>query len=90
MARQQGNPPTTHIIENGDILFDLAQAYYGDGNKWELISKANGNIAPSNLSVGQAVEIPPCDVGITGGSYSCFVTLGRRKVEIGVSQENEN
>ncbi|WP_178381719.1 LysM peptidoglycan-binding domain-containing protein [[Phormidium ambiguum] IAM M-71] len=70
MARQQGNPPITHIIENGDILFDLAQAYYGDGNKWELISKANDNIHPSNLSVGQAVEIPPCDVGITGGSYT--------------------
>ena len=33
MARKQGNPPTTHTVEAGDTLFDIAQAYYGDGNQ---------------------------------------------------------
>jgi nucleoid-associated protein YgaU len=33
MARKQGNPPTTHTVEAGDILYDMAQAYYGDGNQ---------------------------------------------------------
>jgi nucleoid-associated protein YgaU len=58
MARKQGNPPTTHTVEAGDILFDIAQVYYGDGNKWPKIAAANGNIKPESLQVGQKLLIP--------------------------------
>lgn len=58
MARKQGNPPTTHSVEAGDTLFDIAQAYYGDGNQWSKISAANGNIQPPSLQIGQRLQIP--------------------------------
>ncbi|GET37436.1 LysM peptidoglycan-binding domain-containing protein [Microseira wollei] len=58
MARKQGNPPTIHTVEAGDILFDIAQVYYGDGNKWSKIAAANGNIKPESLQVGQKLQIP--------------------------------
>ncbi|GAX43974.1 hypothetical protein NIES4075_49890 [Tolypothrix sp. NIES-4075] len=61
MARKQGNPPTTHTVEAGDTLFDIAQAYYGDGNQWQKISAANGNIQPQNLQIGQQLQILAVD-----------------------------
>jgi 5'-nucleotidase/UDP-sugar diphosphatase len=58
MARKQGNPPTTHTVENGDILFDIAQVYYGDGNQWPKIAAANDDLKPENLKIGQQLTIP--------------------------------
>jgi 5'-nucleotidase len=58
MADKQGNPPTTHTVKDGDLLFDIAQAYYGDGNQWEKISKANGDLKPEELKPGQKLQIP--------------------------------
>lgn len=58
MARRQGDPPTTHTVEEGDILYDLAQVYYGDGNQWPKIAAANGNIQPESLQIGQQLQIP--------------------------------
>jgi len=58
MANKQGNPPTTHTVENGDLLFDIAQVYYGDGNQWNKISEANGNVQPESLTIGQQLQIP--------------------------------
>ena len=58
MARKQGNPPTTHTIEAGDSLFDIAQVYYGAGDRWSKISAANNNIQPGDLKTGQKLKIP--------------------------------
>ncbi|MBE9224894.1 LysM peptidoglycan-binding domain-containing protein [Phormidium sp. LEGE 05292] len=58
MANKQGNPPTTHTVEKDDILFDIAQVYYGDGNQWPKISSANGGVKPEDLKVGQKLQIP--------------------------------
>ena len=58
MADKQGDPPTTHTVKDGDLLFDLAQAYYGDGNKWKKISEANGDLKPEGLKIGQKLQIP--------------------------------
>lgn len=58
MAKKQGNPPTDHTVENGDTLFDIAQAYYGDGNQWQKISQANDNVKPEDLVVGKKLHIP--------------------------------
>ncbi len=58
MARKQGNPPTTHTVEDRDTLFDIAQAYYGDGNQWRKIADANGGVKPESLVSGQKLQIP--------------------------------
>ena len=57
MSRQQGNPPTNHTIERGDTLFDIAQAYYGDGNQWYTIAEVNPDLNPNNLQIGQRIHI---------------------------------
>ncbi len=61
MTRKQGNPPTSHTVEAGDTLFDIAQAYYGDGDQWPKISAANGNIQPQSLQLGQQLQILAVD-----------------------------
>lgn len=58
MADKQGNPLTTHTVKDGDLLFDIAQAYYGDGNQWKKIADANGNLKPEELKIGQKLQIP--------------------------------
>ncbi|WP_375504476.1 LysM peptidoglycan-binding domain-containing protein [uncultured Nostoc sp.] len=58
MAEKQGNPPTTHTVKDGDTLFDIAQAYYGDGNQWHRISDVNGGVKPENLQISQKLQIP--------------------------------
>jgi nucleoid-associated protein YgaU len=50
MARKQGNPPTTHTVEAGDTLFDIAQAYYGDGNQGRIQLSWNYNYGGMALS----------------------------------------
>lgn len=51
-------PPTTYTVKEGDTLFDIAQAFYGDGNLWPQIAQANGNLKPESLQVGQTLDIP--------------------------------
>lgn len=60
MSRKQGNPPTTHTVEDGDTFYELAKAYYNDGSEssWKKIQAANNNIATGSLSVGQKLTIP--------------------------------
>lgn len=58
MTEKQGNPPTTHTVKDGDLLFDIAKVYYGDGNKWQKISDANGKLKPEDLKIGQKLQIP--------------------------------
>ena len=51
----------THTIVKGDSLWDIAQKYYGDGNKYKLIMKANNISDPNALTVGQVLKIPPAE-----------------------------
>jgi len=48
----------THTVKSGDTLFKIAEQYYGDGNQWNKIASANGNLAPESLKVGQKITIP--------------------------------
>lgn len=58
MARKQGNPPTTHNVEPGDTLFEIAKAYYGDGNQWKKIADANSGVDPNSIQIDQKLTIP--------------------------------
>ncbi len=67
MARNQGNADlgdVIHTVESGDRLYDIAQAYYGDGNLWGQIAAANGNIPPETLRPGKPLVIP-CKKSLT-------------------------
>jgi hypothetical protein len=47
----------THVVKPGDTLWQLAQRYYGDGNRWHRIAKAN-DVAGTDLALGDRLVIP--------------------------------
>src|SRR5690606_13689143 len=49
----------THTVANGESFSSIAQKYYGDGSLFGLIQKANPNVKPNRLRVGQKLIIPP-------------------------------
>lgn len=48
-----------YTVQPRDNLRSIAQKFYGDGNKHELISEANGIDSDNVLQVGQELRIPP-------------------------------
>ena len=48
----------SYTVKAGDTLFQIAQQFYGDGNQWQKIASANGNLAPESLQPGQVLTIP--------------------------------
>ena len=60
MVTAQGTPPCTYTVQSGDTLFDIAQAYYGDGSQYQKIVDANKdqNVTPSTLMAGTTISIP--------------------------------
>ena len=47
-----------HVVAKGDSLWNIAKKYYGDGNKYKLIMKANNIKDAGALQVGQKLTIP--------------------------------
>jgi nucleoid-associated protein YgaU len=50
--------PGTYTVKEGDTLFLIAKKYYGDGYKFNLISKANNLNNPNLIEKGQTLMIP--------------------------------
>ena len=48
----------THTIQPGDSLSKLAQMYYGDYKKFDLIAKFNGLEDATSVQFGQQIKIP--------------------------------
>jgi nucleoid-associated protein YgaU len=48
----------TYTIRRGDTLWDLAEKFYGDPNKYRQIAIANGINNPDQISVGQVIKLP--------------------------------
>jgi 5'-nucleotidase len=50
----------SHTVQEGETLFDLAQRYYGDGNKSRAIYQINRNRldSPDELTPGTVLLIP--------------------------------
>lgn len=58
-AQKAGEQTQTYTVQRGDTLSKLAQNFYGDAHRYQLIQKAN-NIAEANrIWVGQVLVIPP-------------------------------
>ncbi|MBB3611129.1 5'-nucleotidase C-terminal domain-containing protein [Rhizobium sp. BK602] len=57
-ASEPPKTPATHVIVAGDTLWDIAKAYYGNGNEWHKLLAANRNLKPHRLLVGEELKIP--------------------------------
>jgi nucleoid-associated protein YgaU len=55
-------PPTPlvlrHTVARGETLYRIAGRYYGVGEKWMLIARANDIRRPADLRVGRVLLIP--------------------------------
>ena len=58
---------TVHRIAPGDSLAKLAQQYYGDYKRYDVIARFNGITDPASIKVGQQIKIPyPGAMGASG------------------------
>jgi LysM domain len=48
----------THTVESGDTLWAIAEQFYGDGNKYQVIADASGISNPDLIQPGQVLTIP--------------------------------
>ncbi|OBF30453.1 LysM peptidoglycan-binding domain-containing protein [Mycobacterium sp. ACS4331] len=51
-------PPQTYVVKSGDTLWDIAQRFYGDPNRYRLIAAANHLSNPHAITPGQKLTIP--------------------------------
>lgn len=49
--------PATHVVQEGDTLYKIAEQAYGDGQKFSAIAEANG-LSRDPLMVGQVLYLP--------------------------------
>ncbi len=52
-----------YTVKENDSLWTIADAWFGDAGRWELIAKANPLIDPDRLKLGQVLRLPPKDAG---------------------------
>jgi len=59
-----------YVIKRGDLLWNLAVKFYGDGTKWKIIYEANKNIIPNptRIPVGKTIVIPEMASGEATGT----------------------
>jgi 5'-nucleotidase/UDP-sugar diphosphatase len=50
--------PAEHTVAPGDTLWDLAEKYYGDGARWNVIVEANEGLNADAIAVGQKLTMP--------------------------------
>ena len=60
-AKRAPRFPRRHRVRAGETLYAIARRYYGDGDKWRTILRANRDRLPSPgaLRAGQVLVIPP-------------------------------
>jgi nucleoid-associated protein YgaU len=66
----------THVVKTGETLYQIAKEYYGRGDKWTLIVKANPKISPTKVHVGDKLFIPAAsETVVTPASASSTAVL---------------
>src|SRR6516164_9793694 len=48
----------TYTVESGDTLWAIAERFYGDGSKYQMIADASGISNPDLIQPGQVLTIP--------------------------------
>lgn len=61
LVPETDTPVRKHVVREGETLFSLAQRYYGDGEQFQLIYRANQHEAEATdpLPAGTVLLIPP-------------------------------
>jgi nucleoid-associated protein YgaU len=49
---------TRYKVKKGESLWSIAQARYGNGNRWKTIAAANPTIDPNRIQAGQTIVLP--------------------------------
>lgn len=57
-AQSDSGTTSTYTIRKGDTLWSLAEQFYGDGQRWVDIRRANPGLEPTNMAVGQEITLP--------------------------------
>jgi 5'-nucleotidase len=57
-ARAQVAGGSKYTVKKGESLWTIAQAKYGNGNKWKAIAAANPKIDPNHVRAGQTIVLP--------------------------------
>lgn len=55
----------THVVEEGETLWSIAEKEYGDGFKWELIADANKITNASSIEKGTKLTIPAAETKVS-------------------------
>lgn len=50
-----------YTVHSGDTLAWIAEDWFGDASKWQLITEMNPGLDPNHLRVGQKIKLPPRD-----------------------------
>ena len=58
----RAQPRVEYIISEGDTYSSIAEEWFGDKTRWNLIAKENPTIDPMRLKIGQRIYLPPKDV----------------------------
>jgi len=53
--------PSVHIVKPSETLYSIARQYYGRGEMWTVIARANKELHPSKLYTGMKLTIPAGD-----------------------------
>ena len=79
-------PMTEYTIKAGDTGVSIAKEWFGDGNKWTLISKANPWADFNRLKIGQKINLPPRDAtesSISGAPQPSSAKTASKPVTMG-------
>jgi nucleoid-associated protein YgaU len=57
-ARSSPLQPRTRIVRDGDTLWSIAAAVYGDPAKWRALARANALVNPRILAPGTDLLVP--------------------------------
>ena len=55
---------TDYRVASGDTLSSIAQSWFGREQDWPLILKANPDLNPDRLRIGQSIVLPPKTRGV--------------------------
>jgi len=58
VADRDENQDALYTVKSGDTLSAIALRYYGDGNEYMKIARANGIDDPDHIQAGQRLKIP--------------------------------
>lgn len=52
---------TEYVVRDGDTMLSIAEYWFGDRGKWDLIRAANAEVDPTRLRIGQTLRLPAKD-----------------------------